>query len=221
VIRVLIADDQTLVRDGLRALVDLEDDMEVVAEANDGESAIMLARQWRPDVVLMDVGMPGVDGIESTRRIVTRGDAPKVLVLTMFNRDEYVFHALRAGASGFLLKDVRGGQLTRAIRAVAAGDSLVDPAITRRLIEERVTAERRPNPDRVPQIGTLTQRELDVLQRVARGLSNAEIAADLVVGEATVKTHVAHILAKLGVRDRVQAVVAAYEAGVVTVRTGD
>jgi DNA-binding NarL/FixJ family response regulator len=221
VIRVLIADDQTLVRDGLRALVDLEDDMEVVAEANDGESAIMLARQWRPDVVLMDVRMPGVDGIESTRRIVTRGDAPKVLVLTMFNRDEYVFHALRAGASGFLLKDVRGGQLTRAIRAVAAGDSLVDPAITRRLIEERVTAERRPNPDRVPQIGTLTQRELDVLQRVARGLSNAEIAADLVVGEATVKTHVAHILAKLGVRDRVQAVVAAYEAGVVTVRTGD
>lgn len=220
-IRVLIADDQTLVRDGLRALVDLEDDMEVVAEANDGESAIMLARQWRPDVVLMDVRMPGVDGIESTRRIVTRGDAPKVLVLTMFNRDEYVFHALRAGASGFLLKDVRGGQLTRAIRAVAAGDSLVDPAITRRLIEERVTAERRPNPDRVPQIGTLTQRELDVLQRVARGLSNAEIAADLVVGEATVKTHVAHILAKLGVRDRVQAVVAAYEAGVVTVRTGD
>jgi len=221
VIRVLIADDQTLVRDGLRALVDLEDDMEVVAEANDGESAIMLARQWRPDVVLMDVRMPGVDGIESTRRIVTRGDAPKVLVLTMFNRDEYVFHALRAGASGFLLKDVRGGQLTRAIRAVAAGDSLVDPAITRRLIEERVTAERRPNPDRVPQIGTLTQRELDVLQRVARGLSNAEIAADLVVGEATVKTHVAHILAKLGVRDRVQAVVAAYEAGVVTVRAGD
>ena len=220
-IRVLIADDQTLVRDGLRALVDLEDDMEVVAEANDGESAIMLARQWRPDVVLMDVRMPGVDGIESTRRIVTRGDAPKVLVLTMFNRDEYVFHALRAGASGFLLKDVRGGQLTRAIRAVAAGDSLVDPAITRRLIEERVTAERRPNPDRVPQIGTLTHRELDVLQRVARGLSNAEIAADLVVGEATVKTHVAHILAKLGVRDRVQAVVAAYEAGVVTVRTGD
>ena len=220
-IRVLIADDQTLVRDGLRALVDLEDDMEVVAEANDGESAIMLARQWRPDVVLMDVRMPGVDGIESTRRIVTRGDAPKVLVLTMFNRDEYVFHALRAGASGFLLKDVRGGQLTRAIRAVAAGDSLVDPAITRRLIEERVTAERRPNPDRVPQIGTLTQRELDVLQRVARGLSNAEIAADLVVGEATVKTHVAHILAKLGVRDRVQAVVAAYEAGVVTVRAGD
>jgi DNA-binding NarL/FixJ family response regulator len=138
----------------------------------------------------------------------------------MFNRDEYVFHALRAGASGFLLKDVRGGQLTRAIRAVAAGDSLVDPAITRRLIEERVTAERRPNPDRVPQIGTLTQRELDVLQRVARGLSNAEIAADLVVGEATVKTHVAHVLAKLGVRDRVQAVVAAYEAGVVTVRSG-
>jgi DNA-binding NarL/FixJ family response regulator len=220
VIRVLIADDQALVRDGLRALVDLEDDMEVVAEANDGESAVLMARQWRPDVVLMDVRMPGVDGIESTRRIVARGDAPKVLVLTMFNRDEYVFHALRAGASGFLLKDVRGGQLTRAIRAVAAGDSLVDPAITRRLIEERVTAERRPNPDRVPQIGTLTQRELDVLQRVARGLSNAEIAADLVVGEATVKTHVAHVLAKLGVRDRVQAVVAAYEAGVVTVRSG-
>jgi len=216
VIRVLLADDQALVRDGLRALIELEEDMEVVAEAADGDAAVRLALLQRPDVVLMDVRMPGLDGITATKRLVGTATAPKILMLTMFNRDEYVFEALQAGASGFLLKDVRGGQLTRAIRAVAAGDSLVDPAVTRRLIEERYAATPRADPAHAAELKRLTSRELDVLRLVARGLSNAEIAAHLTLGESTVKTHVARILAKLGRRDRVQAVVVAYETGLVT-----
>lgn len=215
-IRVLLADDQALVRDGLRALIELEEDMEVVAEAADGDAAVRLALLQRPDVVLMDVRMPGLDGITATKRLVGTATAPKILMLTMFNRDEYVFEALQAGASGFLLKDVRGGQLTRAIRAVAAGDSLVDPAVTRRLIEERYAATPRADPAHAAELKRLTSRELDVLRLVARGLSNAEIAAHLTLGESTVKTHVARILAKLGRRDRVQAVVVAYETGLVT-----
>ena len=215
-IRVLLADDQALVRDGLRALIELEEDMEVVAEAADGDAAVRLALLQRPDVVLMDVRMPGLDGITATKRLVGTATAPKILMLTMFNRDEYVFEALQAGASGFLLKDVRGAQLTRAIRAVAAGDSLVDPAVTRRLIEERYAATPRADPAHAAELKRLTSRELDVLRLVARGLSNAEIAAHLTLGESTVKTHVARILAKLGRRDRVQAVVVAYETGLVT-----
>jgi DNA-binding NarL/FixJ family response regulator len=219
-IRVLIADDQALVRDGLRALIELEDDLSVVGEATDGNSAVRLATQLRPDVVLMDVRMPGLDGIEATQRLTTADRPPKILVLTMFNHDEFVFRALRAGASGFLLKDVRGGQLTRAIRIVHAGDQLIDASITRRLVEERFAKTRAPEPTDVARLRTLTGRELDVLRLIARGLSNAEIAAELVVGEATVKTHVGRILAKLDLRDRVQAVVAAYEAGLVTAAPG-
>lgn len=219
-ITVLIADDQALVRDGLRALIEVEDDMRVVGEAADGESAVRLVRQFRPAVVLMDVRMPGVDGLAATQQLTARADAPKVLVLTMFNRDEYVFRALRAGASGFLLKDVRGGQLTRAIRGVASGDSLVDPTITRRLVEERFAGTSPRAPELAARAERLTVRETDVLRLVARGMSNAEIAAELVLGEATVKTHVARVLAKLEVRDRVQAVIAAYDTGLVAPAVG-
>jgi DNA-binding NarL/FixJ family response regulator len=216
VIRVLIADDQALVRDGLRALVELEDDMRVVGEATDGTSAVRLGLQLRPDVVLMDVRMPGLDGIEATQRLTRAERPPKILVLTMFNRDEFVLRALRAGASGFLLKDVRGGQLTRAIRTVHAGDQLVDASITRRLVEERFAGATPPDPTSAARLRTLTGRELDVLRLIARGRSNAEIATELVLGESTVKTHVGRILAKLDLRDRVQAVVVAYESGLVT-----
>jgi DNA-binding NarL/FixJ family response regulator len=220
VIRVLIADDQALVRDGLRALVELEDDMSVVGEATDGSSAVQLALRLRPDVVLMDVRMPGLDGIEATQRLTRTERPPRILVLTMFNQDEFVFRALRAGASGFLLKDVRGGQLTRAIRTVHAGDQLVDASITRRLVEERFANAAPADPAGAARLRTLTAREVDVLRLIARGRSNAEIAAELVLGEATVKTHVGRILAKLELRDRVQAVVAAYESGLVTAAGG-
>jgi DNA-binding NarL/FixJ family response regulator len=220
VIRVLIADDQALVRDGLRALVELEDDLSVVGEATDGNSAVRLALHLRPVVGLMDVRMPGLDGIEATQRLTSGARPPKILVLTMFNQDEFVLRALRAGASGFLLKDVRGGQLTRAIRTVHAGDQLVDASITRRLVEERFADAPAADPARAARLRTLTGRELDVLKLIARGRSNAEIAEELVLGEATVKTHVGRILAKLELRDRVQAVVAAYESGLVTAATG-
>ena len=213
-IRILIADDEAIVRDGLRAIVEHESDLEVVGEAADGEQAVAVARELEPDVALLDIQMPNVDGVEATRRLLALPRPPRVLILTTFDRNEYVYESMRAGASGFLLKDVRRGQLTDAIRTVVDGDTLVAPTITRRLIEEFC---RRPSPTGTtpPTLIDLTARELEVLQLVAHGLSNTEIAATLVVAETTVKTHVAHILGKLGLRDRAQAVVAAYETGLV------
>jgi DNA-binding NarL/FixJ family response regulator len=213
---VLIADDQALVRAGFRMILEAEEDMEVVGEATDGREAVAEARRLRPDVVLMDVRMPEVDGIEATRRLLgDDGAVVKVVMLTTFDMDEYVYDALRAGASGFLLKDVPPEQLVDGIRAVASGDALLAPSVTRRVIEEFV---RRP-PDSVrtvpPELAELTARELEVLKLVARGLANAEIAKELFISETTVKTHVAHVLMKLKLRDRVQAVVFAYESGLV------
>jgi len=215
-VRVLIVDDQALVRTGFRMILEAEEDIEVVGEAADGVEAITEARRLEPDVVLMDVRMPELDGIEATRRLLANGGAgdTKVVMLTTFDMDEYVFDALRAGASGFLLKDVPPERLIDGIRAVADGDALLAPSITRRLIEEFVRSG--PiNASPPAGLGELTARELEVLQLIARGLSNAEIAKELFVSETTVKTHVAHVLMKLGLRDRVQAVVLAYEAGVV------
>ncbi|HXG77472.1 MAG TPA: response regulator transcription factor [Gaiellaceae bacterium] len=211
-IRVLLVDDQSLVRAGFRMILAAEPGLEVVGEASDGAEAVALARAARPDVVLMDVRMPGLDGIETTRRIVAGETAPRVLVLTTFDLDEYVYEALRAGASGFLLKDAPEEQLLAGIRIVADGGSLFAPAVTRRLVERFAGARPRPAP---PGLDELTPRELEILRLLARGLSNAEIAAHLVVSDHTVKTHVAHVLRKLDLRDRVQAVVLAYEAGVV------
>jgi DNA-binding NarL/FixJ family response regulator len=212
---VLIVDDQALVRAGFRMILEAEEDMEVVGEAADGREAVAEAQRLRPDVVLMDVRMPDVDGIEATRRLLADGPDAKVVMLTTFDMDEYVYDALRAGASGFLLKDVPPEQLVAGIRAVASGDALLAPSVTRRVIEEFV---RRP-PASVrtlpPKLDELTPRELEVLNALARGLSNAEIATELFVSETTVKTHVAHVLMKLGLRDRVQAVVLAYESGLV------
>ena len=213
---VLIADDQALVRAGFRMILEAEEDMEVVGEAADGREAVAETRRLRPDVVLMDVRMPDVDGIEATRRLLGQdGAEAKIVMLTTFDMDEYVYDALRAGASGFLLKDVPPEQLVAGIRAVASGDALLAPSVTRRVIEEFV---RRP-PDSVrtapAELAELTARELEVLKLIARGLANAEIATELFVSETTVKTHVAHILMKLKLRDRVQAVVFAYESGLV------
>jgi DNA-binding NarL/FixJ family response regulator len=215
-IGVLIADDQALVRTGFRMILSAEPDIEVLGEAVDGLEAVALSRELNPDVVLMDIRMPEIDGIEATRRIVSRtGDGgPRILMLTTFDLNEYVYQALRAGASGFLLKDVPAEQLATGVRMVAAGEALLAPSITRRLIEEfAATPEAAPPP---PGLDELTPRELEVFRLVARGLSNAEIAAELIVSEATVKTHVAHLLMKLNLRDRVQAVVLAYEAGIVS-----
>jgi DNA-binding NarL/FixJ family response regulator len=212
-IRVLLADDQQLVRGGFRMILRAEADIDVVGEAADGAEAVTLAGELLPDVVLMDVRMPNVDGIEATRRIVDGSDdSPRVLVLTTFDLDEYVYEALRAGASGFLLKDAPEEQLVAGIRIVADGGSLFAPAVTRRLIE-RFAGTSQPQPP--PALADLTSRELEVLRLLARGLSNAEIAAELVLSEHTAKTHVAHILGKLDLRDRVQAVVLAYESGIV------
>jgi DNA-binding NarL/FixJ family response regulator len=213
-ISVLLADDQALVRAGFRLIVDLEPEMEVVGEADDGRQAVELARELRPNVVLMDIRMPSLDGIEATRRLACAGTETRVLVLTTFDLDEYVYEAMRAGASGFLLKDVPREQLVAGIRIVAGGESLLAPAITRRLVEQFV---RRPPPGAAvpPGLEELSDRELEVLRHLAGGMSNAEIAEALFVGDATVKTHVAHILQKLDLRDRVQAVVFAYEAGLV------
>jgi len=214
VIRVLIADDQALVRGGFRMILEAQKDIEVVGEADDGREAIARVEELRPDVVLMDIRMPGLDGLEATRRLVASAESVRVLMLTTFDLDEYVYEAMKAGASGFLLKDVRPEQLAEAVRVVAAGDTLLAPAITQRLIEEFVR-RRPPGAGPPAQVSELTERELEVLRLVARGLSNAEIATTLFLSEATVKTHVTHILAKLNLRDRVQAVVLAYESGLV------
>lgn len=214
-IRVGIADDQDLVRAGLRTIIQAEPDLEVVGEAADGEAAASLTARTRPDVLLMDVRMPGLDGIRATERILESGATPtRVLVLTTFDVDEYVYDAMRAGASGFLLKDQPAEDLLAAVRQVARGsDALLAPSVTRRLVE-RFARERRPRPGAAA-LGELTAREVEVLRLLARGLSNAEIAGVLVVSETTVKTHVARVLMKLDVRDRVQAVIAAYESGLV------
>ena len=210
-IRVLLADDQELVRSGFRLILELADGIDVVGEATD--EAVRLAKELDPDVVLMDVRMPELDGIEATRRLRQAGVDARVLVLTTFDLDEYVYAAMRAGASGFLLKDAPREQLVTAVRTVARGEALLAPAITKRLIERFVD---RPAPvEQTPALVELSTRELEVLRLVARGLSNAEIAATLIIGEATVKTHVARVLRKLDVRDRVQAVVLAYESGIV------
>lgn len=213
-IRVLIVDDQALVRDGFRMILELDDQIEVVGEAEDGKAALAAVAKLRPDLVLMDIRMPGLDGLETTRRLMLQPNPPKVLVLTTYDADEYIYDAMKAGASGFLLKDVRKGQLVRAVRTVAAGDSLLDSVITRRLIE-RFLGRSRLRPDGEALIRQLSNREMEVLKLIAAGLTNAEIAKRLVLGESTVKTHVARILAKLELRDRVQAVVLAYESGIV------
>jgi DNA-binding NarL/FixJ family response regulator len=214
VIRVLIADDQALVRAGFRMILDAEEDIDVVGESSDGAEAVAQAKRLTPDVVLMDIRMPELDGIEATRQVVADGgdDPPRVLMLTTFDLNEYVYEALRAGASGFLLKDVPPEELAAGIRVVARGDALLAPSITRRLIHEFARAAPAAAPPRG--FDDLTAREVEVFKLVARGLSNAEIAAELIVSETTVKTHVARLLMKLGLRDRVQAVVLAYESGI-------
>ncbi|HWK30009.1 MAG TPA: response regulator transcription factor [Solirubrobacter sp.] len=216
-IAVLLADDQPLLRMGFRMILDAQPDMTVAGEAADGAEAAELAAALKPDVVLMDVRMPGTDGIEATRRIVAAGHDVRVLILTTFDLDEYAFAALRAGAGGFLLKDAPPDDLLSGIRAVAAGDAVVAPSVTRRLLDayaHRLPDDRAPT-TRAARLDPLTDREREVLLAVARGLSNAEIAARLVVSEATVKTHVGRILTKLGLRDRIQAVILAYETGLV------
>ena len=216
-ISVVIADDQRMVRAGLRMVVETEPDMTVVAEASDGVEAVTLARRLRPDVVLMDIAMPRQDGLSATRTLLADVHPPRVIMLTTFDTDENLYNALRAGASGFLLKVSSPEHLITAIRVVAAGEALLDPAITTRVISAFAG---RPGPTPPPELGELTPRETDVLRLLARGLSNAEIAAQLAVGEATVKTHVARILMKLQLRDRVQAVVYAYESGLVRAGAG-
>jgi DNA-binding NarL/FixJ family response regulator len=217
-ISVVVADDQELVRTGFRAILSSEPGIEVSGEAKDGREAVEAAEQLEPDVVLMDIRMPILDGLAATRKIVTGPDSrPRVLILTTFDLDEYVFEALRSGASGFMLKDNPADQLITAIRVVAEGDALLAPQITRRLISE--FARRRPSIAMPEQLQTLTDRETEVLKLVGRGLSNSEIAAELHVAETTVRTHVGHLLTKLGLRDRVQAVVLAYESGLIRPRT--
>jgi DNA-binding NarL/FixJ family response regulator len=211
VIRVLIADDQALVRTGFRVILESEGDIEVVAEAADGNEAVRQAALAKPQVVLMDIRMPELDGLAATEQILRQQDPPTIVVLTTFDQNEYVYRALRAGAAGFLLKDAPASRLIAAVRAAATGDSLIEPSITQRLVERFAEPELpRGIPD---QLASLTERELDVLRLISRGLSNAEIAAEMVLAETTVKTHVARILAKLGLRDRVQVVVLAYELG--------
>jgi DNA-binding NarL/FixJ family response regulator len=215
-IRVLLVDDQALIRAGFRMILDAEDDMDVVGECADGTQAVDSVRRLKPDVVLMDIRMPEMDGIEATQRIAAReGEAgPRVLMLTTFDLDEYVYDALRAGASGFLLKDVPAEELVTGIRVVAKGEALLAPSVTKRLIQEFSRAPKAQQ-SAPAELEDLTPRELAVFKLIARGMSNAEIAEELVVSETTVKTHVARVLMKLGVRDRVQAVVLAYESGVV------
>jgi DNA-binding NarL/FixJ family response regulator len=209
-IRVLVADDQSMVRAGFRMLLTGEQDIEVVAEASNGREAVAMAERFNPAVVLMDIRMPEIDGLEATRRILAANQAARILILTTFGLDEYVYEALRAGASGFVLKDDPAEQLISAVRTVAAGNALLSPAITKRVIRQftRIT---RPAPPK--ELGELTEREREILRLIATGLSNAEIGRELYISETTVKTHVTHILQKLGLRDRVQAVVLAYQAG--------
>ncbi len=213
-IRVVLADDQELVRAGFRLILETEHDIEVVGEASDGDQAVEVTRRLRPDVVLMDVQMPRTDGLEATGRVVGDADVgSRVIILTTFERDDYVFEALRAGASGFLLKNAPPEELVHAVRIVAAGDALLAPSITRRVIEEY---SRRPVPRKDDtDLERLTEREVEVLRMLATGLSNSELATQLFVGEGTIKTHVSSVLTKLGLRDRVQAVVYAYETGLV------
>lgn len=215
-ITVAVADDQALVRAGFRALIDAEPDMQVVGEAADGDAVLTLVRETHPDVVLMDVRMPGVDGLEATRRIAADPSlaGTRVLVLTTFELDEYVFEALRVGASGFLVKDTEPADLVKAVRAVAAGDAQLSPSVTRRLIEH-VAVGAKPLPHERPDVARLTEREREIVTLVGEGLSNEEIAARLVVSPATAKTHVSRSMVKLGVRDRAQLVVLAYESGLV------
>ena len=213
-IRVLIADDQALVRSGFRLILQTRPDLEVVGEAADGEQAVRLAHELDPDVILLDIRMPRLDGIEATRAIVASGSRARILVLTTFDLDEYVYGAIRAGASGFLLKDVRPAELIDAIRLVARGNALLGPTLIQRLLTRfGEPSPPEPAPARLP--ATLTERERETLRLLADGLSNAEIARTLVVSETTVKTHVSNLLRKLGVRDRVQAVIVAYDAGIV------
>jgi DNA-binding NarL/FixJ family response regulator len=209
-IRVLVADDQSMVRAGFRMLLSGEEDIEVVAEASNGLEAVDKAARFHPTVVLMDIRMPQLDGLEATRRILASDNTARILILTTFDLDEYVYEALRAGASGFVLKDDPPEQLLAAIRVVADGEALLSPAITKRVIKQ-FTRMPRPEPPR--QLNELTERELDVFRLVARGLSNAEIARELYISDTTVKTHITHILMKLNLRDRVQAVVLAYQTG--------
>ncbi|WP_307872554.1 response regulator transcription factor [Paractinoplanes ovalisporus] len=213
-IRVLIADDQTLVRTGFRVILEAEGDIEVVAEAATGTEAIRQSQLTSPDVILMDIRMPDLDGLAATEQIRRHPDAPTVVVLTTFDQNEYVYRALQSGAAGFLLKDAPSSRLIAAVRAAATGDSLIEPSITRRMVERFATPAEPTGPP--PELSALTDRERDVLRLMARGLSNAEIAAELVVAETTVKTHVARILTKLNIRDRVQAVVVAYQSGFAT-----
>ena len=214
-IRVLLCDDQALVRSGFRLILEGRDDLLVVGEAEDGAEVVALARATDPDVVLMDVRMPGVDGVEATRRLVASGSRARVLILTTFDLDEYVYEAIRAGASGFLLKDVRPAQLVDAVRVVAAGDALLAPSATRRLLDRVGPSLPGLAPPPPPALAELTEREVEVLRLLAAGLSNAELAARLVLSETTVKTHVSSVLRKLGLRDRLDAVVLAYEVGLV------
>ncbi|MEU4557749.1 response regulator transcription factor [Actinoplanes sp. NPDC023936] len=216
-ITVVVADDQKMVRAGLRMVIETEPDMTVIGEAGDGAEAVALVRRMRPDVVLMDIAMPRQDGLTATGALLADADPPRIIVLTTFDTDENLHRALRAGASGFLLKVSSPEHLITAIRVVAAGDSLLDPAVTTRVI---AAFAGRPGPVPPPELGDLTPRETDVLRLIARGMSNGEIAAALIVGEATVKTHVARVLMKLGLRDRVQAVVYAYESGLVRAGNG-
>jgi DNA-binding NarL/FixJ family response regulator len=213
-IRVVVADDQALVRGGFRSMLDRQDDIEVVGEAADGSEALMLVEATSPDVVCMDIRMPNLDGIETTRRIAQRNEVPRILILTTFDADRYVYDALLAGAAGFLLKDSPPELLVTAVRTVAAGEELFAPSVTRRLVESYVN-QPPPGSDRPTALAALTERELDVLREIAAGRSNIEIGQQLYLSEATVKSHVTHILTKLRLRDRVQAVVLAYELGLV------
>jgi DNA-binding NarL/FixJ family response regulator len=218
-VRIVVADDQQVVREGFASLLETQSDFTVVGTASDGADAVRICHELRPDVVVMDVRMPGTDGIEATRQLAGSGpDGPRILILTTFDLDEYVYDALRSGASGFLLKDVTAEQLFDAVRVIAAGDALLAPAITRRLIGEFAQLHPKPEAPSTPALAELTPRETEVLRLVAEGLSNPEIAARLIVTEETVKTHVSHVLRKLGLRDRTQAVIAAYESGLVVAR---